>query len=182
MSSRMNSALLFASAFLFIAGPAAKAAVPKKLAAPVGRILREEGVATGGLAGTGFSLLDLRRTADVKKNYERIVIDIGDMQGNPNKGLPTYFHAELKKNPSRLVMDFNQTPVSRIDDAKLMNRFKGSMFVKKTSMILDPEDRALNLTMDLKPGTSARVFQVKGQKTTSKVVVDLYTTKAAVKR
>jgi len=151
------------------------AAIPPKAGKPaVGKILFNEGAATGGLAGTGFSLMDLRRTADNKKHVERIVIDIGDMQGNLQKGLPAYFHAELKKNPSKLILDFDQTPVSRLDDGRLADRFKGSLFVKKTSMILDPEDKALNLTLDLKPGTSARIFQVKGQKTTSKVVVDLF--------
>ena len=152
----------------------ANAAIPAKPKAPVGKILITEGEATGGVAGTGFSLMDLRRTADVKKNFERIVIDIGDMQGNPQKGLPAYFHAELKKNPNRLVLDFNQTPNSRMDDGRLAGRFKNSLFVKKSSMILDPEDKALNLTLDLKPGTSARVFQVKGDKTTAKVVIDLF--------
>lgn len=152
------------------------AAIPPKPAFPAGRILMNEGVANGGLAGTGFSLMDLRRTADSKKKVERIVIDFGDIDGNLHKGLPAYFHAELKKNPNRLVLDFTQTPNSRIDDGRLENRFKGSLFVKKTSMILDPEDKALNLTLDLKPGTVARVFQVKGNKTTSKVVIDLFTT------
>lgn len=150
------------------------AAIPPKPKSPIGKILITEGQATGGVAGVGFSLMDLRRTADVKKKVERIVIDFGDMQGNPQKGLPAYFHAELKKNPNRLVLDFNQTPNSRLDDGRLAQRFKDSLFVKKSSMILDPEDKALNLTLDLKPGTFARVFQVKGDKTTAKVVIDLF--------
>lgn len=178
MSSRMNTVFVLIG-LLTVLSFKAEAAVPKKLQAPVGKILRSEGAATGGVAGVGFSLMDLRRTADNKKKFERVVIDIGDMHGQSIKGLPAYFHAELKKNPSRLVLDFNQTPVSKLDESKLSNRFKGSLFVKKTSMILDPEDKALNLTFDLKPGTTARIFQVKGQKTTSKVVVDLYQAAAA---
>lgn len=168
----MNKVILLVSAIFSLQ---AFAAIPPKPQAPVvGRILVGEGEAAGGVAGTGFSLMDLRRTADAKKKVERIVIDMGDMQGNPQKGMPPYFHAELKKNPNRLVLDFSQTPNSRLDDGRLANRFKGSMFVNKTSMILDPEDKALNLTLDLKPGTVARVFQVRGQKTTAKVVVDLF--------
>jgi hypothetical protein len=182
MSSRMNTVLSLIPLLFIAFATTAEAAVPKKLAAPVGRILHDEGVVTGGMAGAGYSLMDLRRTADQKKNFERIVIDIGDMQGQPYKGMPAYFHAELKKNPSRLVMDFDQTPVSRLDDARLSGRFKGSLFVKKTSMILDPEDKALNLTFDLKPGTTARIFQVRGQKSTSKVVVDLFTTSPNIRR
>lgn len=152
----------------------AAAAVPAKIKAPVGKILVNEGATAGGVAGVGFSLMDLRRTADAKKRVERIVLDFGDLQGNPHKGLPAYFHAELKKNPHRLVLDFNQTPNSRLDEGRLADRFKGSLFVKKTSMILDPDDKALNMTLDLQPGTVARISQVKGQKMTSKVVVDLF--------
>ncbi|MBK9323945.1 MAG: hypothetical protein IPM97_13550 [Bdellovibrionaceae bacterium] len=154
------------------------AAIPTKLKGPVpGRILVNEGQAMGGIAGSGFSLMDLRRSSDAKKRVERVVIDIGDMQGQTLKGLPGYFHAELKKNPSKLILDFDQTPVSRLDEGRLKDRFKGSLFVRKTSMILDPEDKALNLTFDLKPGTIARVFQVKGEKGTSKVVVDFFESK-----
>ncbi|HEY8272029.1 MAG TPA: hypothetical protein VIG33_14150 [Pseudobdellovibrionaceae bacterium] len=174
----MNKTIYLSFSLLLGFSLQASAAIPAKPLVPVvGKILINEGEATGGVAGTGFSLMDLRRTSDVKKKVERIVIDFGDMQGNPQKGLPAYFHAELKKNPNRLVLDFNQTPNSRIDDGRLATRFKDSLFVKKSSMILDPEDKALNLTLDLKPGTFARVFQVKGEKTTAKVVIDLFETK-----
>jgi hypothetical protein len=178
-----KTALLIVSVFFSLnLSLQVSAAIPAKPLAPVvGKILIGEGEATGGVAGTGFSLMDLRRTSDAKKKIERIVIDFGDMQGNPQKGLPAYFHAELKKNPNRLVLDFNQTPNSRLDDGRLANRFKGSLFVKKSTMILDPEDKALNLTLDLKSGTFARVFQVKGEKTTAKVVIDLFETKKAAK-
>lgn len=151
------------------------AAIPaKRPAPPVGRILKGEGQVSGGLAGAGFTLLDLRRTADNKKKFERIVIDFGDLQGEPQKGLPTYFHAELKKNPHRLVVDFTQTPNSRVDEGRLSLRLKDSLFVKKSSMILDPEDKALNLSLDLKADTLVRISQVKGEKSTAKVVIDLF--------
>ncbi len=173
----MNKFLLIAALSLGYT-LASNAAIPAKLKGPVpGRILVNEGQATGGIAGTGFSLLDLRRSSDAKKRVERVVIDIGDMHGQTIKGLPGYFHAELKKSPSKLILDFNQTPVSRLDEGRLKDRFKGSLFVKNTSMILDPEDGALNLTFDLKTGTVARVFQVKGEKGTSKVVVDFFESK-----
>lgn len=172
--------IIFALALFF--GLQASAAIPAKPKAPVvGRILANEGEANGGVAGIGFSLMDLRRTADVKKKVERIVLDFADLQGNPLKGLPAYFHAELKKNPNRLVLDFSQTPNSRLDEGRLASRLKGSLFVKKSSLILDPEDQALNLTLDLQPGTVARVFQVRGEKTTAKVVVDLFPAKKVKK-
>jgi hypothetical protein len=179
MNKIIFSAVMTAS---MIFGLKVFAAIPPKPKAPtVGRILVSEGEAMGGVAGVGFSLMDLRRTADAGKKVERIVLDFGDLQGNPQKGLPAYFHAELKKSPNRLVLDFSQTPNSRLDDGRLASRFKNSLFVKKSSMILDPEDKALNLTLDLKPGTVARVFQVRGEKTTAKVVVDLFVPKKTTK-
>lgn len=153
------------------------AAIPAKPAPPVGKILIGTGSVSGGIAGTGFSLLDLRRTADAQKKVERVVIDIGDMEAKPQKGYPAYFHAELKSNPDRLILDLDQTPISRLDEGRLSDRFKKSLFVKKTSMILDPEDKALNLTWDLKPNTGVRIFQVKGDKTPAKVVIDFFQTK-----
>ena len=177
----MNKFLFFAAISLTYSLPVI-AAIPAKVKAPiVGKILHQQGAATGGIAGSGFSLLDMRRTTDKNKRIERVVFDIGDMQGQPLKGLPAYFHAELKKNPSKLVLDFDQMPISRLDEGRLRDRFKGSMFVKKSSMILDPEDKALNVTLDLKPGTVARVFQVKGAKGTSKVVLDFYEPKVSSK-
>lgn len=169
-------------AILFFLSFSSQAAIPAKPKAPVGRILSEEGQVRGGMAGTGFSLMDLRRTADAKKKVERIVIDFGDLQGAPQKGLPAYFHAELKKNPRRLVLDFNQTPNSRVDEGRLALRMKDSLFVKKSSMILDPEDKALNLTLDLKSDTAVRISQVKGVKSTAKVVIDLFPKAKVVKK
>ncbi|QDK38937.1 hypothetical protein [Bdellovibrio sp. NC01] len=150
------------------------AAVPQKKAAPVvPKILSGTGATYGGLAGSGFTLMDLRRTAD--KNIERLVFDIGDKEGAAMRGWPGYYHAELKDNPQRLVIDFAQMPGSRLDQAALNNRLKGSIAVKNTVMSLEPVDNTLNLTMDLKKNTKVRVYQVMGKNTTSKVVVDLIT-------
>jgi hypothetical protein len=148
---------------------------PKKVAAvkPASKILAGEGASFGGLAGSGFTLLDVRRTADNKKKIERLVMDVGTLQGAPMKGWPGYYNAELKKNPSRLVLDFAQMPNSRINDKQLRARFMGSLAVRNSTMTVDPVDKGLNLTLDLKPNTKVRVYQVAGKKSTSKVVVDL---------
>lgn len=153
------------------------AAVPaqKTKPTPAAKILEGEGRTFGGLAGTGFTLMDVRRTSDAKKKIERIVIDIGDMNGGIMRGWPGYYFAELKKNPHRLVIDFAQMPNARIDQMQIANRMKESLAVKKTAMSLDPIDSSLNLTLDLKPNTKVRVYQVAGKKTTSKVVLDLIT-------
>lgn len=157
----------------FLALPA-QAAISKQKTQPVAsKILSGEGVSYGGLAGSGFTLMGVRRTADARKKVERIVLDVGDMNGAMLRGWPGYYFAELKRNPQRLVVDFAQMPNANLDQQKLSNVMKGSMAVMKTSMSLDPVDSSLNLTMDLKKNTKVRVYQVAGKKSTSKVVIDL---------
>ncbi|AHZ83554.1 hypothetical protein AB1A81_14550 [Bdellovibrio bacteriovorus] len=154
----------------------AQAAISKQQSKPAAsKILSGEGVSFGGLAGTGFTLMDVRRTADAGKKVERIVIDVGDINGGMLRGWPGYYYAELKKNPQRLVVDFAQMPNANIDQKRLAERLKGSLAVVKTNMSLDPVDSSLNLTLDLKKNTKVRVYQVAGKKSTSKVVIDLIT-------
>lgn len=152
----------------------AVAAVPSEKPKPsVSKILSGQGISYGGLAGTGFTLLDLRRTATKDQKIERLVIDVGDLGGQTIRGWPGYYHAELKSNPSRLIIDFAQMPNANLDSDQLAARLKSSAAVTKTSMTVDPVDSSLNLTLDLKKNTKVRVYQVSGKKTTSKVVVDL---------
>lgn len=135
-------------------------------------ILAGQGVSFGGMAGKGFTLLDVRRSASVQQKIERLVFDVGDKEGKVLTGPPGFFHAELKKNPQRLVLDFSQMPQVKVDQKGLIEKLKGSMAVRNVSMSVEPVDHALNLTMDLKKNTKVRVYQVPGQKSTSKVVVD----------
>lgn len=160
-------------AFLMAGSAFAAISKPKVKPQSAAKILAGEGVSYGGLAGSGFTLMDLRRTADAKKKVERIVIDVGDRNGAAMRGWPGYYFAELKKNPQRLIIDFAQMPNARIDQKKIASRMTGSLAVLKTSMSLDPVDSSLNLTLDLKKNTKVRVYQVSGKKATSKVVVDL---------
>ncbi|MGZ3826399.1 MAG: hypothetical protein ACXVCR_15670 [Bdellovibrio sp.] len=157
----------------FIAAPSL-AAVSKQAVKPsASKILVGEGTSFGGLAGNGFTLMDVRRTADKSKKIERIVMDVGDRNGAALRGWPGYYFVELKKNPQRLVIDFAQMPNSNIDQKQLAMKLKNSFAVTNTTLSLDPLDSSLNLTMDLKKNTKVRVYQVAGKKSTSKVVVDL---------
>jgi len=159
---------------ILLFGSISMAAVPaKKPAMKVNKILSGEGSTFGGLAGGGFTLLDVRRTADAKKRLERIVLDIGDINGATKKGWPGYYFAELKSNPQRLIMDFSQMPNARINQAQINASLKGSTAIRRTAMSMDPTDSSLILSMDLKPNTKVRVYQVAGKKSTSKVVIDL---------
>ncbi|MFS4458255.1 hypothetical protein [Bdellovibrio sp. HCB2-146] len=159
---------------VLLCGSLAMAAIPAKKAAPkVNRILSGEGSTFGGLAGAGFTLLDVRRTADTKKKLERLVIDVGDQNGAPQKGWPGYYFAELKKNPQRLVLDFAQMPKSKLNEHQIAARMKNSLAVRGTSLSMDPIDNSLLLSFDLKPKSKVRVYQVAGKKSTSKVVIDI---------
>ncbi|UYL08792.1 hypothetical protein B9G69_017250 [Bdellovibrio sp. SKB1291214] len=149
------------------------AAIPKKTNTAAPKILSGKGELYGGLAGSGFTLLDVRKTAAKGKKLERLVFDVGDQAGGKMKGWPGYFHAELKNKPQRLVLSFAQMPNSLVNEVALNHRLRNSVAIKNTAMNLDPVDNSLNLTMDLKQNTKVRVYQVAGKKTTSKVVVDL---------
>jgi hypothetical protein len=152
-------------------GAVAQAAIPPK-PAPA-RFLSGNASQNGGMAGTGFTLLDVRRTGDAKRKIERVVMDVGDMKGGVNKGLPGYFHVEMQEHPDRLIIDLAQTPSSRIDEKKLARIFSNSIAVKKVSITEDPSDGTLNIALDLKKKTKVRVLQVPGQKQTSKIVLDM---------
>jgi hypothetical protein len=95
------------------------------------------------------------------------------LDGRPLKGLPGYFNVELQNNSQRIVIDFAQMPVSQMDLKALKERFKKSLYVENIKMLEDPSDNTLSLIMDLKKPVKVKVFQVPGQKTTSKVVLDL---------
>ena len=65
-------------------------------------ILKYQGALNGGVAGTGFSLLKMSKMALAQNNLERWVIDIGDIKGRVNKGVPGFYHVQLTQNPSSL--------------------------------------------------------------------------------
>ncbi len=138
-----------------------------------GHLLIGKGSQIGGVAGAGFTLMDLRLSQDKKKHIDRIVVDVADMEGRNIRGLPGYFHAELKSNPQKLIVDFSQMPKTRIDEKKLAVILKRSRAVQATKMTIDPIDHTLSISLDLKKNTKVRIQQVAGLKQTSKVVFDL---------
>lgn len=147
----------------------AQAAIPPT--AP--RILSAPSAVIGGISGSGFSLLAVKKELNVKSKYERLVIDIGDVLGQPKAGLPAYYHAQFTKDPSRLIIDFSQMTLSKINEQQLQNTLKDSRFVRHSRLLKDPSDGTLTFILDLRPSTKIRVMQVAGVKGTSKVVVDL---------
>ena len=151
----------------------AQAAVKPTAAAKPQKLLVGSGALSGGIAGTGFSLMNLKSTINPQAHLERLMIDVGDIDGHSLKGLPGYFNVELQNNAKRIVVDFSQMPTTLIDAKALTARLRQSMYVQNVKMLADPSDNTLSLIMDLKKPVRLKVFQVPGQKTTSKVVLDL---------
>lgn len=155
-----------------LAAGSAFAAIPPKTAVPVPtKIIAGHGAVTGGVAGSGFSLTNVTLAATPKK--ERVVIDIGDLKGQPLRGYPGYYHAELQDHPNRLIVDFAQTPTVLVNEKTLAAKFKGSKMISRSSILIDPTDQTLSLVLDFRRPVKAQVFQVAGKKGTSRVVVDL---------
>lgn len=167
----MRSFLMLSICF-FGMSPLALGAVPPKQAPPKpARLLSGQGALSGGMAGAGFSITNVTLAKTPQK--DRVVIDFGDLKGKTLKGLPAYYHAELQNNPSRLILDFSQTPHSKLEESEIRSRLKASGRVTGSTLLVDPVDQTMTLIFDLKKGTKAQVFQVRGEKGTSRVVVDL---------
>lgn len=155
----------------FANSPLVWAAIPKNPTAL--KVLTAPTAVIGGISGVGYSILNVKKELNKQAKYERLIIDIGDLQGKRNLGLPAYYHAQFTKDPARLVLDFAQVPVSKISQLQLQNILKGSQYVRHSRLLKDPSDGSMTVILDLKPSTKIRVMQVKGVKDTSKVVVDL---------
>lgn len=138
----------------------------------IANVLSAPTAIVGGEAGDGFSLLDVKREIAKSGLAERMTIDVGDIRGKPNFGAPSYYHAQLMKDPARLILDFSQMPMSFLSEKQLAAKLKDSKFVRRVQMTLDPEDQTLSMILDLKPETRIRVLQVKGEKKTSQLLVD----------
>lgn len=157
---------------LLSGGISAQAAIPvKKMVGPPQKILSGQNAVTGGAAGSGFSLTNV--TLAKTPGKERVILDVGDLQGMPHRGFPAYYHAELRENPRRLILDFAQMPNVLVDEKALHAKLRGSTAISNSTILIDPTDQTLSLVLDLRKNVKAEVFQVAGKKGTSRVVVDL---------
>lgn len=148
------------------------AALPSKSKMEQGLLLGA-GFITGGKAGSGFSILDIRLSSAKNEVRERLVFEMGDMYMRPLKGSPPYFHVEKKTNPSRIDISFAQTGVSKVDEKTLMQKLKRSALVLDARMIYDPEDKGILVSIDLKPNALVKVMESEGTQGAAKIVIDL---------
>lgn len=147
-----------------------KKALDKKLNAYL-----DQGVVVGGRAGSGFSLLNVRRDLSAKAGIERVILDLGDIEGRPLRGRTSYFQASIEKNPPRVVIDLAQLSRSAVTEAKLKKLFSKSPHVKKVELTADPEDRSASLVLSLKTSMNVEVFEMPANDKASRIVIDLKT-------
>lgn len=131
------------------------------------------GVVIGGQAGTGFTLLNVRRESSNKLAMERIIFDMGDRDGQPLLKKLGYFHVSVEKNPSRIVIDLSQVSRSRVSEINLAKMFEKSPFVSKVEMSMEPEDNAAKIVLNTKVPVAAEIFEMPSDKKASRLVVDL---------
>lgn len=134
------------------------------------QFLSGKGAQVGGLAGTGFTLLGVKRS--IVESNERVILDIGDFNGKILKGWPGYFHVELKSNPNQLVIDLAQTPNSLVDERILKAALKGSSLFSDAKIVSDPTEPNLTLILNLRKNAKVKVYQINGKQATSKIVID----------
>ncbi|MFN8847925.1 MAG: hypothetical protein ACK5V3_14990 [Bdellovibrionales bacterium] len=125
----------------------------------------------GGQAGSGFSLLSVKKLSSPKQNIERLVFFVGTKEGFRLKGLPGYFNAF--NSGKEIVIDFAQMPTSKMTDNSLKEILKNSIFIKSGRITQDPLDATLTLKMELRRQTKMKIIQIKGNKETARIVVDL---------
>lgn len=143
------------------------------LYAAIPKVLVKKGSVIGGVSGLGYTLLDIKHTVSKNKNVERLVFEVGDINGQINKGLPGFYHVELKDKPNQLVIDMSQMPNAKVSEDQIAAKIRKSNFISNSEMVLDPANMGLNLVLNLKKNVKVKVYQVVGTKQTSKVVVDL---------
>lgn len=127
----------------------------------------------GGQAGVGFSLLNLQTIIAKNGKAERLIFEVGTLEGQPLKGLPGYFNIQNQINPNRIVVDFSQMSASRIDEKYILGVLGKSPLIKTAKVTTDPVDRSLSLTIDLRAPVKMKAVQVPGKKQTAKVVLDI---------
>ena len=169
-----------ATALILIAfvGPA-RASIPSRLTSFVPTKLektnryRAAGVFTGGAAGTGTSILAVRRSFSRRAALERVVVELGDREAKPPGERMGYFQAGLDPAGRRLTLDVSQLRLSKVTEAQLQRVFRESPYVRAVSYTFDPEDNAATMVLDLKRPVALEVFRTIKRGAPARIVMDL---------
>lgn len=133
----------------------------------------EDGVFIGGKAGSGISLLNVRRVYSPKAKIERVTVELGDKEAKPAGKNIGYFQVSLDSKENRVVIDLSQLKFSRVSEAAVQNLFKKSPFVTSVALTLDPEDKAGTMILNLKRPMKMEVFQSVVDGKPGRIVMDL---------
>ena len=133
-----------------------------------------DGVFTGGKSGEGYTILGLRRFFKAKSHRERLVLDIGDRSGRPQKGMPNFFHIELDASLNRVVMSLVQVEFETEQARSLVMKFKKSPYVKDAKMSYDATSMSTTILLTLTRKVKMEAFVLPSKKKfPSRIVVDL---------
>jgi hypothetical protein len=171
----MTKKMIFFS--VLISATSALAAIPPKAKKALSNsaILRGGGAIHGGLAGRGFSLLDVKSFPAKNQKLERLAISVGDPLLQVHAGAPGYFHIENKIEAKQVVINFDQTYNTKFDEKMLQQTFANSPFVKSSQILFEPEAKSMSLVLTLKKAASIRAIPVMGKGTkTAQLNIDLF--------
>ena len=132
-----------------------------------------DGVFVGGEAGSGSSLLGVRRLFSEKAQLERVIVDLGDRNSKPAGKNLGYFQASVDPENNRIVLDIAQLKLSVVSEQKLRDTFRKSPFVASVDFTLDPEDRAGTIVLNLKRPMQLEVFELLVDKKPGRIVLDM---------
>ncbi len=151
MTQYLLTLMLFGALETASALPRPIALQPGKISAPIA-----SGVLTGGRADEEFTLLKITREA-ARGGIEKWTILYGDRQGKPIQQQPGYYHLTVDRNSRRLVLDLAQVYKTAVDRKQLEKMTKASTVVAASEMVMDPQDRSTNLTLNMKSAVEVRV-------------------------
>ena len=132
-----------------------------------------EGVFTGGKAGSGSSLLGVRRNFSAKLQLERVVVEMGDREAHTGGQTLGFYQASLDSGNHRIVLDLSQLSLSKVSEAQVQRLFKNDPYVSSAQLTLDNEDKAATLVLNLKRPVKLEVFQLLKSKMPGRIVMDM---------
>ena len=143
--------------------PAAQAMITPLSVAP-GHISNpiSNGVVTGGSAANEFTLLRVNREPMAKQGRnqggEKWTLTYGDRMGRPLGQEIGFFHINVDRHAKRVVIDLAQVNRSSIDRSALIRLTQGSQIVANSEMVMDPQDRSTNLTLNMRSPVEVKIL------------------------
>lgn len=130
------------------------------------------GVIVGGEHQRDLALIDLRRQYSKKSKLERLVFEMKPV-ALPSKGRAGFFHIHIMESGARVQMDIAGLSGAYRPLNELIQMLEKSPLIAKVEMVIDPEDRAASLTLQMKrPGMEVEAYELPST-TSGRLVVDI---------